>query len=302
MSIEQLEIVAADQHVLRGTLWQTDAPRGVLLVHPATAVPERLYAAFAAYLTQCGFIVLTYDYRGIGRSRPRSLRGFDVRMRDWADLDVEAVTAWARGRFPALPIFAVGHSFGGHAIGLCASTGHLRAAVLVASHAGCLRFIVEPFERLKATLMLKIISPLTCAMLGFMPGRRLGWGEDLPAGVIREWSRWTSLRHYFFDDPSMKASERFSRHTLPLLIIGFDDDPWATRPAIDLLASHFSRAQVERRQISPRAAGAVSIGHMGFFRRQQPRQIWSDVADWLLAQIDSPRASCAPDRTGTLNP
>ena len=55
-------------------------------------------------------------------------------MRDWMELDVGAATAWARQAHEGLPLLAVGHSVGGHAIGLSAAT-HLRAAVLVAAHA-----------------------------------------------------------------------------------------------------------------------------------------------------------------------
>ena len=48
-------------------------PRALVLIHPATAVPERLYAGFARFLTERGFAALTYNYRGIGASRPARL-------------------------------------------------------------------------------------------------------------------------------------------------------------------------------------------------------------------------------------
>ena len=104
------------------------------------------------------------------------------------------------------------------------------------------------------------------ALLGYVPGKRLGLGEDMPAGVFREWSRWTTLPHYFFDDPTLGAAERYAKQQLPILALGFDDDPWANPPAIGLLVSYLTRATVERRQIDPHAAGSGPVGHMGFFR------------------------------------
>lgn len=279
-------IPCGDGYCLHATLRGAGAPlSGVVLIHPATAVPESLYAAFADYLVSRGFAVVTYDYRGIGRSRPKSLRGFKASMRDWADLDVEAVTRWARNRFPDQRLLAVGHSFGGHAIGLCESSRHLDAAVFVASHAGCLRFIRGRTERIRVTALLKAIGPLLCKLTGFMPGKALKLGEDLPRGVMHDWSTWTSMERYFFDDPSMDAQTRFARPKMPVLALGFDDDPWATPQGIDLLVGQLTGCNIERRQVAPAQAGSP-IGHMGFFRRKHLHKLWPDVATWLQSTED----------------
>jgi len=278
-------IHCADGYVLHATLHEASVPLplGVVLIHPATAVPEALYTAFAAYLVSRGFTVLSYDYRGIGGSRHGSLKGFKVRMRDWADLDAEAVTLWARKRFSA-PLMAVGHSFGGHAIGLCPSSRHLEAAVFIASHAGSLHVIRGRAERLRVAALLKVAGPVLCKLIGFMPGKALGLGEDLPCGVIHEWRRWITMDRYFFDDPGMDAKARFALPRMPVLAIGFDDDPWATPSGIDLLISHLTGCEVERRQVTPAQAGA-SIGHMGFFRRKHRAFLWSEVANWLEGAV-----------------
>jgi predicted alpha/beta hydrolase len=73
-------------------LWQAQQARAVVLLHPATAVTQSYYHAFAAYLSGLGLHVLTYDYRGTGRSIAGHVRDCKVTMADWMEQDVGAVT------------------------------------------------------------------------------------------------------------------------------------------------------------------------------------------------------------------
>jgi len=294
MGRETVEFRAADGYRLQGTLHRPAAAAtaaALVLIHPATAVPERLYLPFAEHLTEQGMMALTYDYRGIGRSAPARLRESPARMRDWMELDVAAATDWARQQFPNLPLLAVGHSVGGHALGISEATRHLRAAVMIASHAGYVGSITPRSERWRVRLMLLGVGPLVTRLLGYMPGGRLGLGEDLPAGVMLEWAGWCALPRYFFDDPSLQALRLFGEKRLPLIAIGFNDDPWANPAAIGSLVKHFTRCEVERVQIDPQAVGAAAIGHMGFFRRALGPKLWPPVSAWLLAQIDQRAAA-----------
>src|SRR4029079_6893337 len=65
--------------------------------------------------------VLTWDYRGIGLSRPASLRRLNHRWRDWGELDFDAVVRFALGSDPGAPLLVVGHSIGGFLPGLAQS-------------------------------------------------------------------------------------------------------------------------------------------------------------------------------------
>lgn len=107
-----------------------------VLVVPATGVARRLYDPFARHLAARGFTVVTWDWRGTGGSRPRSLRGFRATMSDWARLDLPGAIAWAREALPGLPLLAVGHSFGGQCLGLAPEAAALAGAVTVAAQSG----------------------------------------------------------------------------------------------------------------------------------------------------------------------
>lgn len=282
--MEPVTIPLPGTGAVEATLWHAAADRAVVLVHPATAVTQRFYEAFAHYLHGLGFTVLTYDYRGTGRSRGADLRTCTTTMADWMEDDNGAVTRWAAARFPGLPLLAVGHSVGGHAIALSSATNLLRAGVLVASHAGVTRTVRGAVERTRVWCVMRVLAPLLCRLLGYMPGRRIGLGEDLPRTVMLQWSRWTTLPGYFLDDPAVDARRRMARVRIPLLALGFADDPWANPRAMDILLAPLAGNRLERREIAPRDVGLTAIGHMGFFRRQCAGRVWPQVGEWLLAQ------------------
>src|SRR3984893_12023426 len=108
--IDDLSIAARDGYPLAATVFiPAGEPRGCVLINSATAVPRKIYRGFAAYLAERGLAGLTFDYRGVGGSRPASLQGFPARMRDWAALDVAGAIDHARRTWPALPMAVVGH-------------------------------------------------------------------------------------------------------------------------------------------------------------------------------------------------
>lgn len=90
--------------------------KGHLIVAGATGVPQGFYRRFAEFASNQGFTTLTFDYRGIGKSSPPYLKGFEASFLDWAHLDLAAVVDEMAS--DAIPLFIVGHSFGGHALGL----------------------------------------------------------------------------------------------------------------------------------------------------------------------------------------
>lgn len=264
--------------------------RPVVMIHPATAVRERMYHPFAGYLVSRGFQVITYNYRGVG---PGALlpENRHLTMRDWMKQDVPAVTQWACRNLPGAPLLAVGHSLGGHAIGMAGNSAPLRGAVLIASHAGALRLVHSRAERLRIGLVFRALVPTIGRMSGHFPGKRLGIGEDIPSAAMRDWGRWILMRNYFFDDTSLNAAAQFAGVDIPLLSFGFDDDPWATAAAIDLMNSRFTASPPERRQINPTRDGIGPVGHMGFFRDRNRDRLWPEVADWLSQRAIAPEVS-----------
>jgi len=241
-------------------------------------VPRKIYRAFAQYLAQRGSLVVTYDYRGTGGSRPKSLKGFKATMTDWALLDVTGAVDWMRSQHAGLPLVFVGHSFGGQALGLLPNNMSVSRALFIAAQAGAWRRMTPP-EGLRVFALMNAVGRPLAHLLGYAPGW-VGLGEDLPRDVFLQWTKWVSSRRYYYDDPSLTALANYPNYRGPLRALTFSDDPWATRPAVELLCSGFTSTRPEIVTVTPQQSGLAKIGHFGFFRPEN-RALWSDAAEWM---------------------
>ena len=244
---------------------------------PATGVPQSYYAKFAAYLAERGFSVLTFDYRGIGRSLSGHVRDVRARMQDWALLDAAAAFAF----FGEKRIRVVGHSFGGQALGLLPDLTRISAALFVGSQSGYwknwpLLGRVWMWPATHAGL------PLASKLFGYFPGSRLGFGEDLPAGVALQWASW--CRHPRYLMGALGVEEVYSKVKLPIRAYAITDDAFAPPPAVEALRRLYPNARWETRRVAPPDVGVKAIGHFGFFRERFRDSLWREAADWLEAQ------------------
>lgn len=289
--IDDITFPATDRYLLGATLFlPRGAKRHAVLINSATAVPRKVYRGFAGYLARRGCAVLTYDYRGSGDSRQKSLVGynqvkslvgFKASMSDWAALDVTAAVAWMRERYRNMPLAYVGHSFGGQALGLLANNAEVSRALLIAAQAGYRKLMASP-ERYRVYTMLNFVGTPLTRLLGYTPGWS-GLGEDLPKGVFEQWARWVMNERYLFGDSKLGALQNFPKYQGAMRALCFSDDPWATRPAVELLCSGFTAAKPEILTVTPADAGASKIGHLGFFRPEHRDTLWRGAAEWLEA-------------------
>ncbi len=276
------EFPALDGYPLAATIYEPSAPpRAVVLMTSATAVPRGFYAKFARYLAEQGFKVVTFDYRGIGGSRPKSgtLRGFGAKMRDWAALDITAAVDYASALTNGKPLLYVGHSFGGQALGQLPNNHKVSRAFFAASQIGYWKLFPAP-EKYRVWFMLRILGPFASAIFGYVPGK-LGMGEDLPKGVFMEWAGWCMKPRYLYDDATLDARRNFPNYKGALRAVGMSDDDWAPPVAVAGLLAGYTSTDPEHITVTPQSAGVKKIGHFGFFREPSREPLWREAAEWL---------------------
>ncbi|MBT9265581.1 alpha/beta fold hydrolase [Pseudomonas sp. MG-9] len=298
---EGFKEVAADGFVLGGFTWRhalPDIQRPVVIINAATSVRGRHYARFADYLFANGFDVITYDYRGIGESRPAIMKDLKASWTDWGAMDFEAMLKRAQREFPGQPIDVVGHSFGGCAAGLGASGQVIRRLVTVGAQFAYWRDYA-PEQRWRMFGKWHLLMPLLTRFCGYFPGKRLGWLEDTPAGVVRDWSTPTGR---YEQRPSgrrlLKAAGRmpFTNVRAQTLAISISDDPYGTVAAIERLLDYFSHARKTHLRIEPQDIGEQQVGHFAFFRNAYQATLWPIALTWLQT------GELAPDSPGRTVP
>ena len=194
-----LSIPAADGYLLHARLWARPgetSPRRVALVNAGAGIVCAYYERFAAWLAASGTPTLVYDYRGIGGSRPPTLRGFDATVEDWGRLDCSGALAWLETRYPAAERLVVGHSVGGFVTGLSTVGARIDRLLLVGAHSG---FYGDYASRARPWMYVlwHVLMPALTRVVGYFPGRRLGLLEDLPRGAALQWA---GRRHPDFRD------------------------------------------------------------------------------------------------------
>ncbi|GIZ12674.1 alpha/beta fold hydrolase [Pseudomonas sp. NCCP-436] len=285
---ETLPLLALDDYQLSANRYHAEQPRAQLLVAGATGVPQGFYRRFAEHAASRGFTTLTLDYRGVGQSRPESLRGFEMEYLDWARLDLAA--AVDQHRHPERPLFMVGHSFGGHAFGLLPNHAEVTGFYTFGTGAGWHGWMPKA-EQIRVLAMWRLIGPLMTRYKGYLAWSKLGMGEDLPLGVYRQWKRWCRYPRYFFDDPQMPGlAERFARVTTPIVALNSLDDLWAPPASRDAFMAAYSNAPYQARTLDSRAEGLGNLGHMGYFRPAAQR-LWDEVLDWFEQLQKAQRAA-----------
>jgi predicted alpha/beta hydrolase len=286
MRATDVALPAEDGTLLAGTWREPPAPRAAVVLAGATAVPARAYSRLAEALAWSGLAVLTFDYRGVGGSAPRRLRGHRATMADWGRLDLDGALAWVRERLPGAPPLLFGHSVGGQLLGLAPNAEALRGALLVGAQSGYWRHWPGG-ARYWMWLNWHLVLPGISLVLGYAPMGVLGMGENLPAGVARQWARWGRHPEHLLSECSPRERERYARLGFPIRAYHLSDDGFAPREAVQRLLGFYRGAPTELVSRSPAELGVPSIGHFGWLRPQHRDTLWREMADWFLARADA---------------
>ena len=283
-SFKAFTLPAMDGHPLAASLFEPPgAARGTLIVHGATATPQRFYRGFARFLAGRGVRVVTYDYRGVGRSRPASLRGYRATMTEWARFDARAPHRYVTEQYGSSPVAILGHSFGGQLVGLIDEARESAGAIFVGAQLGYYGHW-PLLQRARLAVTWRALVPAFTATLGYLPGA-VGLGEDLPRGVAEEWARWCLHPDYLVSEHP-DAVARFARFDRPSAIYSFTDDAFGPPRGVEALIERLPKGAIDHRRVNPKDLAKGPIGHFGFFRSAFREPLWVEALAFLSELFD----------------
>ena len=281
---EKFPFYAEDGYPLQGTLYRSPNAKATMVLASATGVPQLFYRRFAEYAAQQGFHVFSFDYRGIAASAPSTLRHFKMCYLDWGRLDLSAAIDVATEL--QQPVFVIGHSYGGQALGLCRNHADVKAMYCFGTGAGWHGYM--PFkERLKVQVFWQLVFPPLVQAYGYLPWQKLNMGANLPRDVYKQWRRWCQYPRYFFDDPEFAGlHECYAAVYTPIYAVTALDDDWALPASRHAFMQHYKNAKLHYIDLKPEEFGLNNIGHMGYFRKGA-EPIWQQMLDDLKQEIGS---------------
>jgi predicted alpha/beta hydrolase len=284
--------ISDDGRPLIGDWWPSNADevRATVVIAPAMATKASFYHGFAQWLSDRGFDVLTFDYRGYGASAGGlRLRDVTATALDWAQ-DARAASACARARSADRPVLYLGHSFGGHVLPFIAS-GDIDGALLVSSGSGFWQ-CNTPRVRWFTPALWGFLSPALIRLTGYFPGKRIGVIGDLPPNVMAQWSRWCLNARYIVSE-SAHVAGLYEHSAVPTTSIWFTDDEILAARSFSDFASFLPGSRPTLVKVSPKDLRVDRIGHHGIFHRSLEEIGWSQL---LLGRVEQAIGDIAAQR------
>lgn len=250
-----------------------DYPRDVIYWLPALGVPAKHYLPLAEAFAAHGIAMALHEWRGIGSSDRRAGRHCDWGYRDLLEADLPAGMAEAKTRWPRAKFWIGGHSLGGQLSCLYASLHPRDVAgiALIASGAPYWRRFRFGIPILGAYAL---ASPLA-QLVGYLPGRKIGFGGNEARGVIADWSRSGRTGRYAADGMHVDFERQLAALELPLLALRLRDDWLVPESSLDWLLEKMPKASRQTGIVTPRQLAGQRADHF----------TWMKVPDVLAAQL-----------------
>jgi len=253
-----------------------DATAALLWV-PALGVAARHYEPLALALADLGILVAVHEWRGIGSSDRRAGRRSNWGYRELLTDDLPTSLRALRGAAPSLPVFVGGHSLGGQLATLLAATtsSPLAGVALVGSGSPYWRCF-KPWVGLAL-----VAAPLLANLVGWLPGRRVGFGGNEARGVIGDWSRTGRTGRYAGRGIDVDLEAALRAQHAPVLALRLRDDWFGPEASLAYLLGKMPEAPRHTDVIGPDSLDGARADHFAWMKA--PAEIARRLAQWMSA-------------------
>lgn len=273
--VARVAVQAGQGHAWDLLIVEAAAPCASLLWLPALGVAARHYLPFAHALAVRGITVGLHEWRGHGSSSVRASRSCNWGYRELLETDIPASVEALEAHAQDLPRVIGGHSLGGQLASchLSLRPRSFEALWLVASGAPYWRAFPAPL-RFGLPLAYRFLPWLARAN-GVLPGRRIGFGGNESAGVMRDWSRTALTGRYDVQGWQADIENGFNLVAQDITAVTVADDWLAPPESLRFLLDKLPRAT---RRVSTLEARQLGTGADHFGWMQAPDAVAEALA------------------------
>lgn len=280
---ETLEISCKDGYALSGRFYATALSKQKkypVLICPATGITQHFYQDFAQWLTTQGYDVLSFDFRGIGRSLHGPLKDSQASIVNWGQLDIPAAIDALLCKSQADQVLLLGHSAGGQLLGITPNHQKVAKLIAVSGSTGHIKGLTGK-TKILAPIMFKLIFPLARITAGYGPTQAIGMGENLPKDVAKQWAQFCSQPGYAINAIGKTVFEDYhAKVNCPISVLWSSDDEIATRRNVKDLLRLYPNAKTEMIELKPQSYQHKAIGHMLMFKKSH-QNLWPTIEQQL---------------------
>jgi len=275
-TMEKLIISTKDQYQLSAHIFKPEkSNEKVILINSATGVKQQVYFSFAQFFAEQGFTVITYDYRGIGLSKPEKMRNFKASMRTWGNEDFKRLTEFVIENFPDYQKFCLGHSVGALIIGMNENSKVFDKFIFVATQNAFIGNLKWK-TKLEAFFGFGFAQPFFTELFGYFPAHWFGLGESLPKNCAYDW-RTLILNRKSTGKLLLKTNDYSKELNQKVLVLYAEDDVWLTDKGVkSLLNDVYPNLKPDYRFLQTSESEKGEIGHVNFFRSYN-KKLWNII-------------------------
>lgn len=241
--------------------------KGVVVINTGTCIPQKVYWNFAHFLSENGYVTITYDYSNAYNYLS------NVSHVDWLK-DMEATLAYVLKNYAQHKKVIIGHSSGGQLIGYMPNAQYFDKIYMVASaHAywGKLPtwfgFLMQFFWR--------ILVPINIFVYGYFNNKMYGVSGGFPKNIILELRSFCLNKDFFFPFfKSKNINSNFDTIKCNVKAYHLDDDLIANYTSCKDMLKKYVSANTSIETLKAKDFGIKKFGHRGFFSSKVKNTLW----------------------------
>lgn len=259
-------------------IFSADNPTHVFILQPAMGVFAKYYQPLAETMVNTGFAVVLADLRGNDTSSIRPKRGIDFGYKEMLEQDFESVVNFVSEKYESLPIYLFGHSLGGQLSCLYASKQPSKVNGLILS-ATCSVYYggwngPSRYQILAGTQFANLVA----GIMGFFPGKKVGFGGTEARTVIKDWSRQSRTGIYRISNDEFDYEKALSELAIPVLSVSYEGDNLAPKGAVEHLLQKMKSAQIEHIHLERNDPRNDGFNHFNWAKK--PQKIVEMIQSW----------------------